>query len=318
MAQVDRATFVGWARAITRVILMGSLASIALSPSWAFIGEGADGYDRTVFGLPRLSGLAPHPGSLSLVAVLAVLIEVGAPTNNRRARGAGLAAAGACLILSQSNTGWIGTLVALLVLAAARSRAVRVLSFATFTASLAALVALPGLTRIDWTHGSNYIATVSGRTPIWQLAIDEFQRHPISGYGPTFLDPTYRGIYVPQSLQYASEGHNQFFQTLGENGLIGVLALGLISLASLAVAWRNRSADRGLTLAIVVAAAVWSLTGTPIYPSGLILIPLLLFGMIVTRPAEVQDIGDDCLTNAVDEPLVESGSVRAFRGLPDI
>lgn len=287
LADVDRATFISWARTVVRVILGGSLLSWVVAPSWALIGEGANGYDRTVFGLPRLSGLAPHPGALSLIAVVAILLEVGAATEHRRWRTVGVLMAAECIVLSQSNTGWIATLVALVVLAAVRHRPVRILGYTAFTGLLAAFVAFPSLQQVDWTFGSSYIATVSGRTPIWQLAVDEFHRHPLSGYGPTFLGPSYRGVFVPQSLQYASEGHNQFFQTLGENGLIGVIVVAFLALASIGVGWRLRHSDRGLTLALVTAAIVWSITNTPIYPSGLIGAPLIIFGILVTRPLGV-------------------------------
>ena len=293
LAGVDRATFLRWARLVTRVILLGSVASIAVAPAWAFIGEGVNGYDRTVLGLPRLSGLAPHPGALSLVAMLALLIAVGSHAAKRRTRFVDLTAAMSCLILAQSNSGWICTILGLVVLAVVRHRAIRALAFTASLVILGALLAFPILLHVDWTQGSSYIETVSGRTSIWQLALDEFQRHPITGYGPAFLGPTYRGIYVPQSLQYATEGHNQFFQSLGEDGLVGVVAVGFITLVSLVAAWRVRRRDEALALAISLATVGWSLTGTPIYPSGLIAGPLIIFGLLVTQPShpEIADEG---------------------------
>lgn len=306
LANVDRATFVGWVRLVVRLVLGASLLSWVIAPSWAMIGEGANGYDRTLFGLPRLSGLAPHPTALSLIAVLAIVIEVGCPSDRRRWRNAGLAAATGCLLLAQSNTGYIATFIALLVLAAVRHRAVRILGYSSFAGLVATLVAFPSLQQFDWTFGSSYIATVSGRTPIWQLAVDEFHRHPWAGYGPTFLGPGYRNVFVPESLQYASEGHNQFFQTLGENGLLGVAVVAFLAVASLVVGWRLRHVDQGVAMALVTAAFVNSVTNTPIYPSGIIGAPLIIFGILVTRPLTPEREGDESDGDLADIPASTS------------
>jgi O-antigen ligase len=271
----DRATLLRWARLATRVVVAVSLGSTVVAPTWAFIGQGSQGYDRTIFGVPRLTGLSPHPNALAAVAVIALLVEVGFRHGSRTARLAGAAAAATCLVLTQSNTGYIAAALAVAIMLASRHAAYRRLLLTACVAVLAVYVVSPTTVVPASVQSSDYVSSVSGRTVIWSISLGAWQRRPLTGYGPGFFSPASVEQRFPETLQ-VTNGHDQLVQTLVESGLLGLLGLATVFAATIACAWRARRVDGGLSLALVTSFWIFGITETPMRVVGVAAVPALV------------------------------------------
>lgn len=320
----DPRTLLVWAKRVLRPITAISLASIAISPSWAFIGAslGEVAYDRTLGGLPRLTGLAPHPGALAMVSLVSLILEVGSTTGRKSWRVFACGLAIACIALSQCRTVWIAAAIALLTMGVIRIRTIRHVGVLVLSITAVTVMANPALVYgTDWTGGSANIATVSGRTDIWAYSILEFSRHPLFGYGPGFLDAEYRTANLPATEQQAIHAHNQFFQTMGEGGLIGLIALGVLVLTLMCFAYLLRRQDGGMTFALISSLMIVGVTDVPLRPVGLIMIPPLVTLPLIAISIRLRsqdrspDVGEE-LGRAVLAPLESlgaagSGSLRS-------
>lgn len=272
----DRVTMMLWGRRVLRVIVAVSLIAAVIAPGWAFIGKGTTGYDRTIFGIPRLTGLSPHPNDLSVIAVLALLLEVGFRNGSRRTAVLAGTAAAACIILAQSNTGYVAAAVGLLTLVAARRASHRAMLAATGLALLAVYLVNPGLLVPRRLTDSSYVDSVSGRTAIWRLSLDEWHRHVLTGYGSNMYSPTYLSSHFPINMQQATNGHDQFVQTLADSGLLGVTALTAVLAGLVFCAWRARRVDGGLAIALVATFLTFGITETPLRVISVAAIPALV------------------------------------------
>lgn len=284
----DRETLVLWSRRTTRIVVAVSLGSAVVAAHWAFIGKGASGYDRTFFGIPRLVGLSPHPNALSEVAAVGLLLEAGFRQGRTSARLAAGAAAAACLLLTQSVTGYIAGALGLLVILAVRFATYRRLLVALALTLFSVYVFAPSWILPPSVTGNDYVNSVSGRTLIWQLSLDEWRRHPLFGYGPNMFSQQYIATHFPATLHQATNGHNQIVQTLADSGLFGAAALVLV-LASLgAMAWRCRPIDGGTSLGLVIVIYMFCTTETPLRAVGVVAIPALVtLGIVLTTARAV-------------------------------
>jgi hypothetical protein len=270
----DRETLVLWVRRTTRAIVAVSLGAAVVAPSWAFIGEGTSGYDRTIFGIPRLTGLSPHPNALAAIAVVGLLVEVGFARGTTWMRLAAGSAAAVCMVLTQSNTGYIAAALGLVVMLTSRSAAYRRLLIAGSVAVLAIYIAWPSAIVPTALHSSGYVDSLSGRNAIWRISLDEWQRRPLSGYGPGFYSPSSVEAHFPATLQ-VTNGHDQVVQTLVDSGLLGLVGLIAVIAATAACAWRARRIDHGLSLALVTSFWIFSITETPMRVVGVAAVPAL-------------------------------------------
>lgn len=276
-----------WSLPIFRTVTVISVLSIVVAPQWALIGSGDSGYDRMLFDLPRLTGLAPHSGTLADLSVVALLVEWNAHGSSPRARAVGLSSALICVVLTQSRTLWMAAVVAMLILQTSRHVLARVGVLAIVAGLATALVVQPAIVT-DQLVATNRgdLATFSGRRYVWQLAWQEFQRQPITGYGTNFLNGVYRQANLAATEQQAIHAHNQVLQTLAESGLIGFLALVALFATLVRVSWHNRVVDRGFSLALLAVLAIDSITGVPLRPVGLAAImPLVLLALVATASA---------------------------------
>lgn len=273
----DHETLLAWGRYFTRLVVGASLAMAVLVPERAFIAASDLGvYDRTLFGLPRLSGVTPHPNALAGIAVLGLLLEAGHTHGWRLTRAIWFVATAGCVLLAQSNTGYIAAAVGLFMLLAARRPAARLLAYGTGIVVLVVYMFAPGALVPAQLEESGYVTSVSGRAAIWDYALAEWQNHPWTGYGPSMFSPDYLATHFPSTLQQATNGHNQVVQTLADSGLFGLAGLVLLAIGLLTCAWRSRRLDAGMSLALVWMLAAFSLTETPLRPVGLTFVPALV------------------------------------------
>ncbi len=244
---------------IFMVFVVISLVSMVFAPGWAY-----SNYTNSWIGIPiRLQGLSSHPNSLGNISlVLLILLRF------LKKKGfwyyflnlSGLAV----IVLSQSKTIWV-TLLLWVVLEWL------VKTFSSHpqrtTRLLTGVIAFLGLTLTflvlfyrDWFP----IATVTplsltGRVDVWQITLETWLEQPLFGYGPNLWNLFFRQDF---GFLWAGQAHNQFLQTLGESGLIGLAALlfylyAYIRSGSLGLV-QTHFATFGILMAVVVRSFVES------------------------------------------------------------
>lgn len=236
-------------------------------------------------GLPRFAGLSAHAVSLGMLAQLALLLLWAYPFPrrwlNRLSWGLGLLT----LFLAQSKTAWTSFALCAAILfigihGPAFRRRAGDLSRPLFGVTLAGsavffCLMLAGAllfsnigARIDHFLNSQegaQLASLTGRDLIWKVAFAEWDRNPLFGYGPLFLDSAYR---ISIGMPNATHAHNQFVDVLARAGLAGATALVVYCLMLMALAIRCTASTRGLSLALFLALAL----------RGVSEVPLTLFG----------------------------------------
>jgi hypothetical protein len=97
----------------------------------------------------------------------------------------------------------------------------------------------------------------NGRVELWRVALHEFDNRPLLGGGA--------GTYQTYNAQHrtdsdtVTDAHSLYLQTLGENGVLGMVLLGLVLVAIVvALAWRTRGPYRSVYAALLAAAVAWA------------------------------------------------------------
>ena len=264
------------------VLMIAGLCLIPLMPTLVLDRQYTQGL---IAGLPRFGGLATHPVSTGLLAQLALLLLLARPLQNRWANRAAWLVGLSVLVLAQSKTAWLAFVLCSGIVIAVRrgphwryqlgqvhqpTAAMSVIGLgmlATVAALLFMALANPGerLERFLLSSEGSQLSSLTGRDRIWAIAWEEWQSHPVFGWGPEIWGETYRRSIA---MSNATHAHNQFMDTLSRAGLVGAVAL----LAYLAVlgglALRGARATQGLSLALLLALLMR--TGSEV--------PLLLMG----------------------------------------
>lgn len=250
---------------ILRLYVAGSLISLVISPEWAV--NGLSRYH--LFGLEeRLVGLTPHGNTLGFLAAVLIVLAF----KNRRYFALDLGSGLVVLLLSESRTSAIGLVIALLVMwrfqaASKRPPQQRIVgAIAWGVIGVAVVVAgfsVGGPERLsESTEGFN------GRTMVWRLTLDEWSNNPVFGYGPTIWDASYREERLGTALTFVGQAHNQFVQTLGDSGLVGLMGLVVYGYALAKTAWMAPDRFRCLTLAMVLLIFTRGMSEAPFRNSG--------------------------------------------------
>lgn len=220
----------------------------------------------SVLGLPsfRLVGLVHQGTILGPIAAMGLLALYSLRSVKHR-----LLHGAACtivLVLSQGKTAWIAFLVGALAIWAFRApnangRMAR-LSAALLIVLLTAMQAFTpsGQERLsDLSPSAQDFETLNGRRLVWDATLDVWQENKLFGYGPSLWDPDFRSRYG-EEFEFAGQAHNQFVQSLGEAGLIGLAGLILYVVALLVSAWKGAIVSRGFSLACLALVLVRLLT----------------------------------------------------------
>ena len=258
-----------------------------------------------IAGLPRFGGLATHPVSMGLLAQLALLLLLARPLQSRWANRAAWLLGLSVLCLAQSKTAWLAFVMCSGVVIAVRrgpywnsqfgqvhqpTAAQAVLGLAllgTLGALLFMLVASPGehIERFLLSSEGSQLSSLTGRDRIWAIAWEEWQDHPVFGWGPQIWDEAYRRSI---GMNNATHAHNQFMDTLSRAGLVGAAALlgYLAVLGTLAV--RCARASQGLSLALLLGLLLRAGSEVPLlligYGPDLIAHLLLLMTLAAGQP----------------------------------
>ena len=109
------------------------------------------------------------------------------------------------------------------------------------------------------------LMSLTGRDVIWQVAVQEWYKSPIFGYGLPLWDDAFRASI---GMPYATHAHSQFYQSLASAGTIGVIGLVLYALVLLYASARTARASQGLSMALFVLIASRSFSEVPLSLSG--------------------------------------------------
>jgi O-antigen ligase len=240
------------------------------------------GYRGLIPGLDiRLYGLSSGPNAMGPICLVAILAEVAFPQPNKSIHWLMVLVSAVALILTQSKTTWIAGIAALgvsfIALRLPRTmadihigvvRSTTAIVGAAFIGIGLLLVLLLAfgdvssmLSPISNSREGAELTTLTGRSAIWQVAMSEWERNPLFGYGPELWNAEFRSQV---GMSFAYSAHNEYIQSLSRAGLTGLLAL-LIYMGCigwLAVA-KTRDTN-GLSLTLFVMLVVRSFSETPL------------------------------------------------------
>lgn len=259
-----------------------SLLSILIKPNHVLDLSYSQGY---IPGLPRFFGLAPHATMMGSLSALAFWLLITFPLKNYRHNLALLSIMLISLIMSQSKTVLVIFVLGLFVFylfSERRSQSSVIQPKENFTKLLLLSIGvvfisgmLLGILLMDvetWAYQNMSaetiykLTTLTGRIEIWTIALEAFQENPLFGYGNALFSPQHRAEI---GMPYATHGHNQFIDTLGRSGLIGLS--GDIAIYSFLAYFSIKFAKetKGLSLNLFILITLYSITAVPITWSSL-------------------------------------------------
>jgi len=233
----------------------------------------------------RFWGLETHANSMGPLALVYLLIALHQPFERRWLQRLGLFLGVAVLLLAQSKTTWTAAMITVPLLLIVRNGAWGAAAFSLLSLGGVigiALLVLPALgvslEALSETQQGYEASRFTGRDVIWSLALQEWMRNPLFGYGISMWDDAYR---MRIGMDHAVSAHNQFLQTLSVAGTIGLLGL-LVYLGTLArYAIRAARPSQGLSIALLILVLLRCVTETPLqlesFLSGAFVTHLLLF-----------------------------------------
>lgn len=232
-------------------------------------------------GVPRFGGLATHPVALGMFAQTFLLCLWVWPFSRRWLTLLGWVLGLAALFFAQSKTSWIAFLLCSVAMLAVRHGAsvwrrigdprqgafgiVVCLGAIVFVATTIALFLLADLggeaaSFLDTQEGAQ-LMSMTGRDQIWVIAMEEWHASPVFGYGPGLWDDDFRAAI---NMPNATNAHNQFMDTLARSGIVGTTALVLYAGVLLVLSLRAARATGGLSIALLIALALRSMSEVPL------------------------------------------------------
>jgi exopolysaccharide production protein ExoQ len=229
----------------------------------------------------RLFGITGHANALGPIALLAVLLEVYSPFRSRWLRWSYFFCAFAVLILAQSRTSWIaGALILALVLApflvmpnpktALDTHRFRKAVWVLSTCILLLIAIACGLLMTglgEYLLRKTELGTLNGRFQIWDITLQAWRENVFFGYGPGVWGMERR---AQLNMFHVGHAHNQFVQTLGESGLVGLGLLLVYLVTLMAVACAKFAASKGLILSLFLLLLSRCVTEAPLRAEGVL------------------------------------------------
>ena len=233
----------------------------------------------------RYAGLANHANSLGPMVVVFLLCLWRKPYASRLlnlfAWGMGLAS----LLLAQSKTSWVACILCFACVAYFgfreqikerlfdyRRPQLSIIGIFCFIllCVLGMLLVMFGnidakLARFASSNEGFDLISLTGRDVIWQVAVQEWHKNPVFGYGLPLWDDAFR---VSIGMPYATHAHSQFYQSLASAGTIGAIGLVLYAMALLYACARTARASQGLSMALFVLIAIRSISEVPLSLTG--------------------------------------------------
>lgn len=253
-------------------------------------------------GVPRFAGLAPHAVVMGLLAGLTMWLLLAHPLKNRLLQVLAIMIALVALLLAQAKGAWLTVAITLPLFFLYQRR---VPGFSRVAASphrwlvvagfvLLALLLVAGAVLL--TTGSlgdkverflasgqgSQLASMTGRDRIWEVAIDEWLKSPLFGYGLPLFSMEHQ---LQIGMLYATHGHNQIIDGLGRSGLVGTSFLIVYVVLLGYYSFKAARASRGLSAVLFMALLVRMVSEVPLALSNLSLEALTHYVLLVTIAA---------------------------------
>lgn len=280
------------------VLVLGSLVAAAAAPTLAL----QPGYTGLIPGFnERLWGITASANTLGSCALALFMIEVCEPSRRRWLHWLLLVCAAVTMVMSQSKTA-VGTAAlgtALIALwrwlqqirdtAAGRGGRGELMAMLGFTVVASVFVAgfwlvivEPSLfgslgSKLD-SRAVGDLSTGTGRTLIWEFAIDAGLESPIYGHGANFWGIETR---LRTGFTGATHAHNQFLQVFSRSGFLGLLSYLWFFSLMVVYAWRALGPTRGGSLAFLLVFFLRSLVEVPLQPNAVLGAEFFAFMMLL-------------------------------------
>jgi len=269
---------VALARNALILFVLASLLMIPIRPDLVL--------DRHYFGglIPGLSlrfvGLATNANMMGPLAVSMLLCVWARPMHLKWLNTAAWAVGLVALVLCQSKTSWGAFVVCAFAMLVVRQGSALRTAFAQQRSApllMASIVVVMGvvtvlagllmfgggfdqLSRFAQSRLGGDLLSFTGRFQIWRVALEEWARNPLFGYGPTLWSDEYRMLI---GMPFSYHAHNQMMNVLATAGSIGaagfLLYVGTLVLAGIQTA---RSSG-GLSLALLLLLLLRGVTEAP-------------------------------------------------------
>lgn len=256
----------------------------------------------------RYSGLAAHPNSLGALTVTFLLCLTGKPLRTRGLNRAAWTLGLLSLVLSQSKTSWAAFLICISWMIYFRQRDKlrdRLFDYRAPYAGVASVLlvltlcsvvilgflfggAADSIASFAGSREGAELLSMTGRDQIWAVAIEEWRKSPLFGYGLTIWDRAYR---LQINMPFALHAHNQFFQSLSSSGLVGAAGLSMYVLILLVYSIRTAKATGGLSLAVFTLLFIRSVSEIPLSMVNYGAEQLVHFLLLITLSAHAARVG---------------------------
>lgn len=269
-------------------LVAGSICAAVLYPQVAL----QTGYIGLIPGFNlRLSGVAATPNTLGSVAATLIVLECAEPAQKRWHRWTVLVLSAVALLMAQSKTSIFAALLGVFIIygwrfaignqAGARSGSkgdvlLKSVMLLTMVASISVvgmwLVLSDSALLVSFAHqlemqAVDDLASASGRTLIWQLAIQSGLENPLFGQGGNFWNLDNRIRY---GLSGAVHAHNLFLQIFSRSGLIGLAAILAFSYLLIRYSIRASIVTRGGSIALLAILLWRAIFEVPIQPNSIL------------------------------------------------
>lgn len=258
---------------------LASWAMVLVAPHMVLESNYSQGY---LPGVPRFAGLAAHAVALGMLMQIGVFCLWAQPFERKAMNLLGLTALLAALFLSQAKAAWVSTLLCSLVMLHSRSDGqflrrffgstspvlgpVLMIFLVFFAAAGLILLGIQGQ-YADFLASEEgaQLTSLTGRDAIWLVALEEWQRYPMFGFGNELFSAQHR---LSLGMSSATHAHNQLLHTLASSGLVGAIAF-VGYLATLGYyAAKSRLQSGGLSAVLYLALLVRGVGEIPFTLSG--------------------------------------------------
>ena len=244
------------------------------------------GYHGFVPGVSiRYAGLASHANSLGPMVVVFLLCLLRKPYAWRSLNLSAWALGLFSLLLTQSKTNWIACILCFACvgyfgfreqikarLFDYRRPQLSIIGIFCFIliCTMALLMVMFGsvdakLAKFASSNDGFDLLSFTGRDVIWQVAVQEWHKNPVFGYGLPIWDEAFR---TSIGMPYASHAHSQFYQSLSSAGTVGAAGLLAYAAVLLYASARAAKASGGLSMALFVLIASRSVSEVPLSLTG--------------------------------------------------
>jgi len=283
-------------------LMLAGFATIVLAPELSVQTDVAD------LRLPILEyrywGLGSNPNNIAPLALLLIILSIHSPFKSRTLSLIAYASATLTIILAQSVTIWVASMLVLpaFALYSLTPKPIRKARIHPALAVVALVATCIGLSLLVWEvahfdfanlsdasiriEGDSIISRdkdddvgmFSGRTDIWEIAMGTWSDHPWFGYGPTAWDVAFRSMI---GFPTAYHAHNQVMQAVSVGGWVALSALIIYVVTLVSLSFRSTRRSNGLTITLLIILLIRGFTEGPLETTTLLSGEVLYHATIV-------------------------------------